>query len=102
VYQITYFGHELGDMQQAHVAITFESAVADVLLRLSRSSDYHVTASALDGVFALEVSRHGVTIATIAACDVVCYTGGSNPVQDACAALRSGSDQLIVQLFSPL
>jgi hypothetical protein len=102
MFKITYYDHELGDMEAVNVAISFESAVADILIRLGRSKDYQVEASGKGESCSLQISRHGVVIAAVAECDVVCYTGGNNQVHDACARLRLGDDHMLVKLFAPI
>ena len=100
MYQITYFGHESGDMESVNVAITFESAVADVLIHLGRSKNYHVQASVTGETCRLLILKYEVVVATVEACDVVSFTGSNNPVHDACAALQSGDANPLVQLFA--
>ena len=102
MYKITYYQHELGDIESVGVANTFDSADADVLIRLGRSTDYQVEASGTAETCTLHIAKQGVVIAAIEACDVVSYTGGNNQLHDACSALRSGDDKLLVKLFAPV
>lgn len=101
MYKITYFGHELGDIEDVQICVTFESAVADVLIRLRQSGEYQVEAGCKAGSCSLRVSRRGITIASIAECDVVCFTSGNSRVHAAYVALRAGDNSPLVKLFAP-
>ena len=100
MYQITYFGHESGDMESVNVAISFESAVADVLIHLGRSKNYHVDATVTGETCRLLIMKYEVVVATVVACEVVSFTCGKNPVRDACSDLLAGDTDPLVQLFA--
>ncbi len=100
MYQVTFYGEELGDIESVVPAMTFDDGVACVVNALGTTKGLTVEADCNENaMFSLRVMRGDTTLAVVSDEPPAESADSVSGVVEACNALGDGDDSLIKALF---